>query len=105
MGCNGGRVVREPPLRGMEGVGGVMGSRLRGNNGRGRGYDGRGMTWEGEGRFANGLCGLAKGRDWMFRLHMGLDSLRFLGPPLGKGADKDELDGGWKKMFQEIEAG
>ena len=41
----------------------------------------------------------------MFRLHMGLVSLRFLGPPLGKGADKDELDVGWKKMFQEIEAG
>ena len=62
------------------------------------------MTWEGEGWFANGLCGLAKG-GLEVRLHMGLDSLRFLGPPLGKGADKDELDGGWKKMFQEIEAG
>ena len=49
--------------------------------------------------------GGGRGAGLEVRLHMGLDSLRFLGPPLGKGADKDELDGGWKKMFQEIEAG
>ena len=37
MGCNGGRVVREPPLRGIAVVGeGVMGSRRRGNGGWGR---------------------------------------------------------------------
>ena len=58
-----------------------MDSRRRGNSGGG----GRGA----------GLGGV--------RLHMGLDSLRFLGPPLGKGADKDELDGGWKKTFRKIE--
>ena len=55
--------------------------------------------------FAGIAEGVRVGWDWGVRLHMGLDSLRFLGPPLAKGADMDELDGGWKKMFQEIEAG
>ena len=45
------------------------------------------------------------GRDWMFRLQLRADSLKFLWPPLGTKGSKDELDGGWKKMFQEIEAG
>ena len=52
MGCNGGRVVREPPLRGIAVVArGVMGSRRRGNNGGG---------WEWSLGVAEGWCGESK---------------------------------------------
>ena len=83
-----------------------MGPRMREDNGWGTlGMDSRPPRLHGGRLFAGIAEGVRDGRDWMFRLHMGLVSLRFLGPPLGKGADKDELDVGWKKMFQEIEAG
>ena len=116
MGCNGGRAVREPPLRGMAGVGeGVMGSRLRGNGGWGRSSTRdapyRGMcSWSvmGEGRFANRPYGGWVG--WRARFFEGIgmtDGGIPQGTPLrgmyswvaiGEGRFANRPYGGWRAL-------